>query len=97
MVGTAERCRECSRRLSEHSERYPGHRYRESPRTPSACEDLAISLTGGCALRAYPRLHSLHRSAVPAARIRDRNYEKQYLARAKRGRSDMSHRRLEAC
>jgi len=27
-----------------------------------------------------PRLHSLHRSAVYAARIRDRNYETTYVA-----------------
>ena len=46
-------------------------RFQAHPRTPAACKDLAISFTGGCALRAYPRLHSLHRSAVPAARIRD--------------------------
>jgi len=45
----------------------PGHRYRELPRTPAACEDLAISFTGGCALRAYPRLHSCTAPRCPRA------------------------------
>jgi hypothetical protein len=35
------------------------------PRTPAACGDSVGAFTGGCALRAYPRLISLHRSAVP--------------------------------
>ena len=39
----------------------------------------AISFTGGCAIRAYPRLHSWHRSAVPAARIRDRRTKSEAL------------------
>jgi hypothetical protein len=55
-----------NRGLSEHSERYP--------RLALIAGFLArlrrariwgVSFTGGCALRAYPRLHSLHRSAVP--------------------------------
>jgi hypothetical protein len=41
-------------------------RFQAHPRTPAACEDLAFSFTGGCALRAYPRLHSCYRSAVPS-------------------------------
>jgi len=66
--------------LSEHSERYP----RSSlPRVSShACGVRGFGdllHRGLCALRAYPRLHSLHRSAVPAARTRDRNCEKRYL------------------
>ena len=41
---------------------------RKFPRTPVACGDSGAARYRGCALRAYPRLHSLHRFAVPADR-----------------------------
>jgi len=77
-AGTAERCRNVAG--GKREARNPRSRRSPNPRTPQACEE-----TRGNGDRGYrslyslnPRLHSLHRSAVPAARIRDRNYETTY-------------------
>src|SRR4029434_10292329 len=73
--------RNVARGLSEHSERYA----RSSlPRVSShACgvRGFGDLLHRGLRASRLPPADSLHRSAVPA-RIRDRNYEKQYLATA---------------
>ena len=65
-AGTAQRCRECSRGLSEHSERYP----RSSlPRVSShACgvRGFGDPLHRGLRASRLPPATFLHRSAVPS-------------------------------
>ena len=61
---TAERCKENSRGLSEPASDTPGQGNLEFPATRRVARIYRIPFPGGGALRAYPRLFSLHRSAV---------------------------------
>ncbi len=58
----------------------PGEGDRQIPARRRSARKLAVNDDRGyrslCSLN--PGLYSLHRSAVPAARIRDRNYETTY-------------------
>ena len=68
---TAERWKECSRGLSERSERYPRWGINcEFPRTPQGCEDALLLTTGGGSLTlssdaVRAEKVAIRRSAVP--------------------------------